>query len=77
MAQDAEKLSSFSQLLTSLKNLAKELRNQKTTITISFKGEKVITMGSDAKPNLSKLITRTADVEINSLKRLIKWGYYN
>ena len=77
MAQDAEKLSSFRQLLTSLKNLAKELRNQKTTITLSFKGEKVITISSDAKPNLSKLITRTADVEINSLKRLIKWGYYN
>jgi hypothetical protein len=36
--------------------------------------EKVITIGSDAKPKFSKVLTGTADIEINSLKRLIKMG---
>ena len=74
LAKDAEKLSSFRHLLASLKNLAGELRNQETTVTISYKNEKVITIGSDAKPKFSKIITGTADIEINSLKRLIKMG---
>ena len=72
LVKDSEKLSSFRHLLTLLKNLAGELGIQETTVRISFKGEKVITIGSDAKPKFSKLITRTADLEINSLKRLIK-----
>ena len=70
--EDAEKLSSFRHLLASLKNLARDLRNQKTTVTISFNGEKLITMGSDAKPRFSKFLTRTTDIEINSLRKLIK-----
>jgi hypothetical protein len=74
LAKNAEKLSFFRHLLASLKNLAGELRNQETTVTISYKGEKVITLGSDAKPRFSNFLTRTKDVEINSLKRLIKMG---
>ena len=72
LVKDAENISSFRHLLTLLKNMAGELGIQETTVRISFKGEKVITIGSDAKPKFSKLITRTADLEINSLKRLIK-----
>jgi hypothetical protein len=72
LVKDAENISSFRHLLTLLKNMAGELGIQETTVRISFKGEKVITIGSDAKPKFSKLTTRTADLEINSLKRLIK-----
>ena len=72
LVKDAENISSFRHLLTLLKNMAGELGIQETTVRISFKGEKVITIGSDAKPKFSKLITRTADLEINSLKRIIK-----
>jgi hypothetical protein len=74
VAKDAEKLSFIRHLLISLRSLAGELRNQETTIRISFKGEKVITVGSDAKPRFSSVVTRTTDIEINSLKRLIKIG---
>lgn len=74
LIRDAEKLSSFRHLIVSLKVLAAELRNQETTVTISFKGEKVITIGSDAKPRFSKFLTRTTNIEINSLKSLIKLG---
>jgi hypothetical protein len=72
IAEDNQKISSFRQYLTSLKNFITELKNQKTTVTLSFKGQKVITIGSDAKPILSKLITRTNEIEINSLKTLIQ-----
>jgi len=72
LVKDPEIFSSFRNLLASLKNLAGELRNQETTVTLSFKGEKVITLGSDAKPRFSNFLTRTTDIEINSLKRLIK-----
>jgi hypothetical protein len=72
LVKDPEIFSSFRHLLASLKNLAGELRNQETTVTLSFKGEKVITLGSDAKPKFSNFLTRTTDIEINSLKRLIK-----
>ena len=74
LTKDTEKLSSFHQLLDSLKNWAGELRNQETTVTISYKNQKVITIGSDAKPKFSKIITGTADIEINNIKRLIKMG---
>jgi hypothetical protein len=74
LTKDTEKLSSFHQLLDSLKNWAGDLRNQETTVTISYKNQKVITIGSDAKPKFSKIITGTADIEINNIKRLIKMG---
>lgn len=70
--KDNKKLSSFWYLIKSLKVLAKELRNHGITITISYKGEKIITIGSDAKPKFSHLLTRTTDFEINNLKMLIK-----
>ena len=74
LTKDPDNLSYFRHLFSSLKNLAGELRNQETTVTISYKNQKVITIGSDAKPKFSKIITGTADIEINNLKRLIKMG---
>ncbi len=44
------------------------------TITISHKGVTVLTLGSDAKPKFSKLITRTEEIEINNLLKLIQIG---
>ncbi len=74
LIKDNKKLSSVRYLIKSLKVLAKELRNHGTTITISYMGEKIITMGSDAKPKFSHSLTRTTDFEINNLKRLIQLG---
>jgi hypothetical protein len=38
-------------------------------MTISFirRGKEAITLGKDAKPTLSKIITRSDDVQINSV----------
>jgi len=77
LVKDSEKLSSIRYLIKSLKSLAEELKNQGTTITISYKGQTVITMGSDAKPKFSHWLTKTTAVEINNLKKLIPLGDFN
>ena len=60
------------ELLKQLKTLAEELKNDGTTITVSYKGETMLTIGSNAKAQFSQLITRTKKVEINNLRKLIK-----
>ena len=60
------------ELLKQLKTLAEELKNDGTTITVSYKGEIMLTIGSNAKAQFSQLITRTKKVEINNLRKLIQ-----
>ena len=58
--------------INQLKGLAEDLQNEGLTITVSFKGDLVITVGSDAKPKISQIITRTNAVEINNLRKLVE-----
>jgi hypothetical protein len=58
--------------INQLKDLAAELQNEGLTITISIKGDLVITIGSDAKPKISQIITRTNAIEINNLRKLVE-----
>ena len=58
--------------ISQLKGLAEELQNEGLTITVSFKGDLVITVGLDAKPKVSRLITKTNAVEINNLRKLVE-----
>ena len=74
LLEDSRGTKSFRNLLRQLKNEAEELRSEGMTITISYKGVTVLTLGSDAKPKLSKLITGTAEIEINNLLKLIEMG---
>ena len=60
------------ELLKQLKTLAEELKNDGATITVSYKGERMLTIGSNAKAQFSQLITRTKKVEINNLRKLIQ-----
>ena len=53
--------------LKSAKEFAKKLDYYGITITFLRKGKEAITLGSEAKPILSKLITRSDDVQINSV----------
>ena len=53
--------------LKSAKEFAKKLDDYGITITFLRKGKEAITLGSEAKPTLSKLITRSDDVQINSV----------
>jgi hypothetical protein len=58
--------------LNQLKVLAEELQNEGLTISVSYKGDLVITVGSGAKPKISRIITRTNAVEINNLRKLVE-----
>ena len=60
-------------MLGLLKNAAKELKDEGYTITISYQGETVMTLGSEASSSFSRLVTRTDAVEINNLRRLLQW----
>ena len=59
-------------MLGLLKNAAKELKDEGYTITISYQGETVMTLGSEASSSISRLVTRTNAVEINNLRRLLQ-----
>ena len=65
---------SFLKKLAYLKNIAEELENENVTITVSYKGVVVLTLGSDAKTNLSRLITGKKEIEITNLRKLIQMG---
>jgi hypothetical protein len=73
---DNTKTASFLELLKQFKTLAEDLKNQGVTITLSYKGAIMLTIGSDAKANFSQLVTRTKNIEINNLKRLIQLALF-
>src|SRR6266487_2885723 len=66
--------------LKTAKEFAKKLTDNGMTISFLRRGKEAITLGKDAKPTLSKIITRSDDVQINSvtqtgnLKRDLKAG---
>jgi len=64
--------SSLLDMLGLLKNIAKELKDEGYTITISYQGKTVVTLGSEAAPSFSRVVTRTNAVEINDLRKLLQ-----
>jgi hypothetical protein len=57
----------FDKLHTS-KEFGHKLTNNGLTLSIHRKGKEAITLGNKAKPKLSKLITRSNDIQIDSIK---------
>ena len=60
--------------LNQIKSIAEELRDDGLTVTVSYKGKRVVTVGADAKPKISRIVTGTNAIEINSLRKLIEFG---
>jgi len=58
--------------LAQLKSIAVELKDEGLTVTLSYKGNLLVTIGLEAKPKFSRLVTRTDAVEINNLRKLIE-----
>jgi hypothetical protein len=58
--------------LAQLKGIAGELKEEGLTVTLSFKGDRLVTIGLKAKPTLSRLLTGTSAVEINNLRKLLE-----
>lgn len=59
-------------LLAILKTVAETLRSRDITLTVSYKGHRIATIGADAKPTLLQLITKTKAVALNSIYTAIK-----
>jgi hypothetical protein len=58
--------------LAQLRDIAGELKDEGLTITLSYRGDILVTIGSEAKPKFSRLITRTDAVEIKNLHKLLE-----
>lgn len=57
----------FDKLKTS-KEFGHKLSENRLTLSVLRKGKEAITLGYKAKPKLSKLITRSDDIQIDSIK---------
>ena len=57
----------FDKLQTS-KEFGHKLTDNRLTLSILRKGKEAITLGNKAKPKLSRLITRSNDIQIDSIK---------
>jgi hypothetical protein len=60
--------------LAQLKEVAEELSEAGITVKLLYRGNVVVTMGSQAKPKLSSAATGTKAIEINSPRKLIELG---
>ena len=53
-----------------VKEMVEDLCREGVTITVSYKGDRVVTVGSEANSKLTRLVTGTKGIEINSPRRL-------
>jgi hypothetical protein len=63
---------SIRSMVAQLRSIAGELKDEGLTVTFSFKGDRLFTIGLEAKPTFSRLVTRTDAVEINNLRKLLE-----
>jgi hypothetical protein len=57
-----------------VKEIAEDLCREGITITISYKGDRVITVGSEADSKLTRVVTGTKGIEINRPLNLAEMG---
>lgn len=67
-----EQIKSAQSTLGMFRDVAEELSAAGITVTLSYKGDLVATIGSKAKPKLSSIITGTKAIEINSTRKLVE-----
>jgi hypothetical protein len=58
--------------LALLRDIAEELKDEGVTITLSYRGDILVTIGLEAKPRFSRLLTRTNAVEIKNIRKLVE-----
>ncbi len=66
-----EDLSLFDKLRTATE-FAQKLSDNMLTLSLFRKGKEAITLGEGAHPSFSRLITRSDDIQINSLRESTK-----
>jgi hypothetical protein len=57
-----------------VKEIAEDLQREGMTVTLSFKGNTVITIGSEADSKFTRLLLGTKSVEVNSIRKLVEMG---
>jgi hypothetical protein len=57
-----------------VKEIVEDLCREGITITVSYRGDRVVTLGSEANSKLTRLVTGTKGVEINSPLKLAEMG---
>lgn len=57
-----------------MKEMVEDLCREGVTITVSYKGDRVVTVGAEANSKLTRLVTGTKGVEINSPRKLAEMG---
>ncbi len=57
-----------------MQEMVEDLCREDVTITFSYKGDRVATIGSQANSKLTRLVTGTKGIEINSPRRLAELG---
>ena len=60
--------------LDSAKEFAEKLTDNEMTIVLSRKGKEAIILGKEAKPTVSKLASRSDDVQIKNVREVTKLG---
>jgi hypothetical protein len=60
--------------LDAAKDIAEDLRKAGVTVTLSYKGDTVVTLGADASSKILKFATGSKAIEINSPRKLIELG---
>jgi hypothetical protein len=52
------------------KEFAKCIKNSNLTLSILYKNKEIIVIGKEAKPKLSKIISRSNDIQIKNIRKL-------
>jgi hypothetical protein len=60
--------------LKTAKKLGETLNSKGITLSILRKGKKALSLGRDAKPTLSTLVTGTDDIQVDSIRQAAKLG---
>ncbi|MFW6117427.1 MAG: hypothetical protein ACOC6G_02460 [Thermoproteota archaeon] len=65
------KRGSLMDMLGQLEDIADQLKIEGVTITVSYKGDLVLTLGAASDSKLSGLILRTGAIEVNNFSKLM------
>ena len=60
--------------LKTAKKIGETLNSKGITLSILRKGKKALSLGRDARPTLSTLVTGTDDIQVDSIRQVTKLG---
>ncbi len=73
--QDVSKIKFLREQLKNLRILAEVLKDEKITISVSYKNTPILIIGSDAKARFTRFFTGTKDIEIKNLQKIIQLSF--